>query len=436
MRIAVLSLGSRGDVQPLVALAAELEKRGHDVRLVTHANFAELAAGRGIAFEGVAGDFQSVLNSEDGQRLTASGRSPLAALSAMRAIARNAREWWVQLRDLSVGADVLVSGMTTFGIAASLAESSNIPWINTCLQPMAPTRDFPCPMLPPPALRLPGWANRLHHQGGTQLIWQTFRRSTDDFRREIFGLPAWPRVGPFARFRRERRPVLMAFSEHVVPRPSDWDAYLEVTGYWFLDHPADWVPPADLVRFPDTGPPPVYVGFGSMGMADPQAEAAVVAGAIASVGCRAVIGAGWGGLRPLRPTADIYMADELPHDWLFPKMAAIVHHCGAGTTASALRAGVPSVPVPFRADQFFWAWRLRQLGVATAAVLHRKLTVRTLAAAMRRALDDSEMRPRARLLGERIRAECGLVRAVNSIEKYISQVEQKPIRAGVSCPKP
>jgi sterol 3beta-glucosyltransferase len=420
MRIAVLSLGSRGDVQPLVALGAALGKRGHDVRLVTHANFAALAAGRGVAFEGVAGDFRTVLSSEDGRRLTASGRNPLAALGAMRAIARHGREWWTQLRDLSAGADLLVSGTTTFGIAASLAELWGIPWIQTCLQPLSPTRAFPSPMPPAPALRLPGWANRLHHHLATQLIWQTFRRSTDDCRREILGLGPWPLAGPFARFRSEHRPVLMAFSEYVIPRPPDWDAELEVTGYWFLERLPDWAPPADLVRFLEAGPPPVYIGFGSMGVADPQATAAIVADAIVSAGCRAIIGAGWAGLRPLRPTADIHVADELPHDWLFPQMSAIVHHCGAGTTASVLRAGAPSVPVPFMADQFFWAWRLQQLGVATAAIAHRKLTVRALATALRRSLDDSEMRARAQNLGGRIRAECGLWRAVASIERHAS----------------
>jgi len=420
MRIAVLSLGSRGDVQPLVALGAALGKRGHDVRLVTHTNFAALAAGRRVTFEGVVGDFQTVLSGEDGRRLTASGRNPLAALGAMRAIARHGREWWTQLRDLSAGADLLVSGTTTFGIAASLAELRGTPWVHTCLQPLSPTGAFPNPMLPPPALRLPGWANRLHHHLGTQLIWQTFRRSIDDCRRDILGLGPWPPAGPLARFRREHRPVLMAFSEYVIPRPPDWDAQLEVTGYWFLERLPDWAPPADLLRFLEAGPPPVYIGFGSMGLADPQATAAIVADAIVSAGCRAVIGAGWAGLRPLGPTADIFVADELPHDWLFPQMSAIVHHCGAGTTASALRVGVPSVPVPFMADQFFWARRLQQLGVATAAIAHRKLTARALATALRRSLDDSEMRARAQNLGEGIRAECGLSRAVASIERHAS----------------
>jgi sterol 3beta-glucosyltransferase len=190
-----------------------------------------------------------------------------------------------------------------------------------------------------------------------------------------------------------------------------------VTGYWFLDRPPEWVPPPDLMRFVRADPPPVYIGFGSMTMADPGATAALVTEAVAKAGCRAVIGAGWGGLRPPQQHDNIYSTEELPHDWLFPQMAAVVHHCGAGTTASALRAGLPSVPVPFMADQFFWAWRLRRLDVATAAIPHRKLSVQALVTALRNAIDDDEMRQRARSLGAAIRAEDGLSRAVAAVEK-------------------
>jgi sterol 3beta-glucosyltransferase len=425
MRIAVLALGSRGDVQPLIALAVSLAKRGHDVRLVTHDNFAEIAAGRGVAFEAVTGDLRVVLSGADGKRMTASGRNRLTALAAMRAIARQARDWWIQLRDLSAGAEMLVSSATTFAIAASLAECRDVAWVRTNITPVAPTADFPSPLLPAPPLPMPGWANRLHHHLDTQICWQAFRRSTNGFRREIFGLPPWPRFGPFARFRAERRPLLMACSPHVIARPRDWPAEVEVTGYWFLDRPPEWVPPPDLMRFLRADPPPVYIGFGSMTMADPAATAALVTEAVAKAGCRAVIGAGWGGLRPRQQHDNIYSTEELPHDWLFPQMAAVVHHCGAGTTASALRAGLPSVPVPFMADQFFWAWRLRRLGVATAAVPHRKLSVQALVTALRNAIDDDEMRQRARSLGAAIRAEDGLLRAVAAVEKHASQLTQR-----------
>jgi sterol 3beta-glucosyltransferase len=242
----------------------------------------------------------------------------------------------------------------------------------------------------------------------------------------------WPLAGPFARFSRERRPALLAFSEYVIPRPADWGAELEVTVYWFLAHPATWMPPEDLLRFLAAGPPPVYIGFGSMAIADPRMASAIVGDAVALAGCRAVISAGWAGLQPEGKNDDVYIADDLPHDWLLPRMAAIVHHCGAGTMASALRAGVPSVPVPFIADQFFWAWRLRRLGVAPAAVPHRKLTPQRLAAALRRVLDDQEMRRRARNLGELIRAECGLSSAVRAIERQLEKRSQITIRSASS----
>jgi UDP:flavonoid glycosyltransferase YjiC (YdhE family) len=385
---------------------------------VTHANFAGLADGRGIEFKPVDSDFRAELHGEDGQRMLASGRNPVAAFRAARAIAaRRGREWWTQVRDLSAGVDAVVTETTTFSLGASLAERWGIPWINGFLAPMAPTRAFPSPILPPPAVRLPGWANLLQHHVATQIIWQVFRRSTDDLRRDVLGLGRWPRTGPFAQFGRECRPVLMAFSEHMVPRPLDWDARLEMTGYWFLDRPLNWTPPADLVRFMEAGPAPVYAGFGSMGMADPEHTGTVVVDAIGKVGCRAVIAAGWAGLRARLPGDDIFVVDELPHDWLFPRVAAVVHHGGAGTTAAAARAGVPSVPVPFMVDQFFWAWRLKQLGLAPAAIPHRKLTAGALAAALRQALDDREMRRRASELGAHIRAEDGVARAVDKIER-------------------
>ena len=242
--------------------------------------------------------------------------------------------------------------------------------------------------------------------------------------------------GPNARFRAERRPLLMACSPHVVARPRDWPAEVEMTGYWFLDRPPEWVPLPDLMRFLRADPPPICIGFGSMTMADPGATAALVTEAVAKAGCRAVIGAGWGGLRPPQQHDNIYSTEELPHDWLFPQMAAVVHHCGAGTTASALRAGLPSVPVPFMADQFFWVRRLRRLGVATAAVPHRKLSVQALVAALRNAMNDDEMRQRARSLGAAIRPEDGLLRAVAAVEKHASQLTQRVGRVQQTLARP
>ena len=166
------------------------------------------------------------------------------------------------------------------------------------LYPRAPTRAFPNALAPPPGGRLPSWANLLHHHLIDQLLWQSVRSLVNDGRRDTLGLPPWPFFGVYARFRREAHPVLMAFSKHLLPRPAEWPAGIEVTGYWFLDRPGDWQPAAELARFLEAGDPPLYIGFGSMTLADPHAMSALVRAAIVDAGCRAVIAAGWGGLRP------------------------------------------------------------------------------------------------------------------------------------------
>jgi len=417
MRIAVLSLGSRGDVQPMAALAQALLRRGHEVRLVTHPEFAELVPQI---------DFRPVVThlTAGFERRFARDGSPLTTSRVMIGIAgRCAHDWWTQIRDHSAGVDLLVSETTAFSVAASLSEAWSIPYVNACLQPFAPTRRFPSPLLRPPVVPMPGWMNLLHHRIAQQLLWQAFRSITNNARRDVLKLEPWPLMGPYAQISRERLSVLMAYSRHVVPPAPDWEDNLDVTGFWFLNRPSHWQPPEDLRNFLDAGPPPVYFGFGSMGMRDPAATVAIILEAVRRAGCRAVIAAGWGGLRPLQVPAGLFAIETAPHDWLFPRMAAIVHHGGAGTIAAALRAGKPSIVVPFFGDQFFWAWRLRELGAAPVTIPYMKLTAAALGGALGRVLREEGPRARASELGAHIRAEDGLARAVAQIERM------EPLRA-------
>ena len=418
MRIAVLSLGSRGDVQPQAALSVALAARGHEVRLISHGEYAELVAGCGVEFRALSGDIRAdFAGSEAGRRMAASGRNPVAAIRAMVEMTRRrVRDWGIEIRDLAQGAELLVPEMTAALPGATLAEGWGIPWVQVCLQPIWRTRAFPSPMAPPLPFPLPGVLNRLHHDMVTQLMWQPFRALVNESRRAVADLGPWPFFGPFNAFRRERRPVLMAFSPLVVPPPADWDPGITVTGYWYLDRPMDWVPPPALAAFIRSGPPPVYVGFGSMGLGDADATIGAILAALRQTGCRAVVSAGWGGLRAADLPPEIFAAEAVPHDWLFPQMAAIIHHGGAGTTAAALRAGVPSVLVPFMVDQFFWARRLRECGVAPSGIPHGRLTGAALGAGLGRALGDQALRARAAALGARIRGEDGLARAVDCIE--------------------
>jgi UDP:flavonoid glycosyltransferase YjiC (YdhE family) len=219
-------------------------------------------------------------------------------------------------------------------------------------------------------------------------------------------------------------PVLYGFSPSVLPPPPDWSSEVHVTGYWFLDPPEDWTPPSRLVAFLEAGPPPLYIGFGSMGSRDPQKTSQLVLEALAPAKQRAVILSGWGGLETADLPAHAIAVDSVPFSWLFPRCAAVVHHGGAGTTAAGLRAGVPSVVIPFFGDQPFWGRHVAELGVGPAPIPRRKLTAERLARTIEIAVGDAGMRRRAAELGTAIRAEDGVAQAV----ALVTALPQRPRR--------
>jgi UDP:flavonoid glycosyltransferase YjiC (YdhE family) len=208
------------------------------------------------------------------------------------------------------------------------------------------------------------------------------------------------------------------FSEFVVPRPRDWPDWHYITGYWFLDGTDDWAPPVGLIDFLSSGPKPIYVGFGSMSGRTARELAGLAIEAVTLAKQRAVLLGGWAEL-PERDLPDhIYAIESAPHDWLFPRMAAVVHHGGAGTTAAGLRAGVPSVIAAFFADQPYWGRRVHALGVGPKPILRKELTPQRLAEAIAQAVTEREMQRRASALGEKIRSEDGVARAVERVSKY------------------
>ncbi len=414
VNVTILTFGSRGDVQPFVALGVGLRQAGHGVRVATDRRFAAMVAAYGLDFAPISGDVRAQLDSE-AATLNQRGDNPLVLL---RAITRNAHTmapvWAAEAKAACAGADALLTGGASSYIGASLSELQGIPFVQGALQPLAPTTAFPSPLMPP--WRLPGWANRLSHDLILRLVWRMFRPMVNGIRAAL-GLPAWRRP-PVERLTRDSI-VLYGMSPSLVPPPADWPAWAEMTGYWFLDDATGWEPDPALAAFLAAGPPPVYVGFGSM--ADHQAEATTrtVLAALRRAGVRAVIAAGWGGLGAADLPEGVLAIDEAPHDRLLPRMAAAVHHGGAGTTAAALRAGIPSVVVPVLGDQPFWAHRLERAGCSGGTIPRRHLNADRLAAAIERAAGDPAIRQAAAALGARVRAEDGVGRAVASFERWI-----------------
>lgn len=216
-------------------------------------------------------------------------------------------------------------------------------------------------------------------------------------------------------------PMLYAHSPTVLARPADWRPDWHVTGFWFLDAPPDWTPPKSLTDFLAAGPPPVYIGFGSMSNRQPAQTTAIVVEALRRSGQRAILATGWGGLASSDQRGDLFVIDEVPHDWLFPQVAAVVHHGGVGTTAAGLRAGVPAVIVPQFGDQYFWGDHAQRIGAALRPLPRKQLTADKLAAALQQVTQDVDLRHRASAVGAMIRAEDGIIQAVRLIEAHAAQ---------------
>ncbi|SMD18095.1 glycosyltransferase [Lentzea albidocapillata] len=407
MKVLLVTHGTRGDVQPLLALAVALKKAGHEALLAAPESFASSALTQDVEFapldNGPNRLFEDPLMAEAIEGGYRGVRGKITALSAIRRIKPLMAD---VLRDVGAvarpsGADLVVH--TPSVPAQHAAEMLGVPAVLAALQPgWVPTSEFPCPMVPLP--RLPRFFNRATYLTVSATL-RAYSGIVNTWRTNDLGLPRGQ--GP------RQANVLQAFSALVTPVDPAWPDSVRTTGFWYLPREANWAPNPALQAFLDTGPAPVYIGFGSMAGRDAQRTGDIVAEAARAAGVRAIVATGWGGLAA-RSSDDLLVIDQVPHDWLFGRVSAVVHHGGGGTTAAALAAGVPQVVCPFVADQPHWAQRMHAVGVAPEPVPYRKLAVDTLTQAITQAL---ALRQRAGEVGEQIRAENGVGAAVRELER-------------------
>lgn len=417
MRIVVIAPGSRGDVQPYVALGAGLIEAGHTVRFITHQDFETLVNAHGLDFWPVVGSVQDIAQSQAMRRLLEGGNF----LNILSQMAKEAKDGAIRLAEAGVaasqGMELLLVGMGGNYIGFSLAEKLHIPIMQAYLVPFTPTQAFPSVLVPWLPAWLGGNLNRITHELTRQMIWQAFRAADTLARKQVLGLRAASFWGAYHSEYTRGLPVLYGISPAVLPRPADWGKDIQVTGYWFLNSAEGWSPPPALLDFLEAGPAPVYIGFGSMSQREPEQIADLVITALERTRQRAILLSGWCGLKSNNLPASVYMIDSIPHAWLFPRLAAVAHHGGAGTTAAGLRAGVPSVIIPFFGDQPFWGKRISDLGLGPEPIPRKKLTVERLAQAIQQAVTDEDMHRRAADLGSKIRAEDGVGKAVEIISQ-------------------
>jgi sterol 3beta-glucosyltransferase len=428
LRIVLTAAGSRGDVQPCVALGLGLKEAGHDVTLASWEPYRRMAESRGLAFWPVAGPAPEELM----KTLVGAGRNPLKYARTFRPLLRPHVERG--LRDCLAaceGADAVV--YTPLGFAGFMvAEHLGIPSVGSVVEPLFvrggayPSAVLGRPVAAPVA---GGLYNRLSHLAVEQLYWRIVQPLVADARRRMGLLPMPVLRSPLGRIHRQRRPILLGWSRHVLPADGQTGDRMPTTGYWFLDHERDWGPPEKLREFLEAGAPPVALGLGSMSGVESARTGRIVsltAEALGRAGLRGVLLSDHGGIDDAGlPESIIRVSGEVPYDWLFPRVAAAVHHGGAGTVAAALRGGLPSVVVPVLPDQAFWASRVASLGAGPPPIPHKELSAEKLSAAVEEATTNPGIRRRCEILGSKIAAEDGVARAVEEFGRYADKMPRR-----------
>ncbi|MBV8728583.1 MAG: glycosyltransferase family 1 protein [Acidobacteriia bacterium] len=417
MRIDILAVGSRGDVQPYLALGLGLRAAGHRVRFVTLGGFEKFVGGHGFDHLAIGASPQEIAQTDAGRDWVKKRSSVLGYLSGFVRVAASKLEegllnYWRAARET----EAVITAPMGLLVGVHIAERLGVPLIRSQADPQ-------------PVPTLYNWNGRKSLRTALStsvafsidiafnlLMWNLLRGATNAARRRILDLPPLPRI----RWAGRRLPLMCGYSPVVSPTGPDLPKWIHVTGYWFLDDVPGWSPPRQLADFLASGPPPVFIGFGSTPFPNPEAATELVVRAVTRAGRRGIVVAGGSGLATGQLSQDVLSIDTVPHDWLFPRVSAAVHHGGAGVTGAALRAGLPSVVVPVFGDQPFWGKTVHRLGAGPRPIPAKALTEDNLSRAIR-ATDSIAIRRRAAELGAQIRREDGVARAVEIIEQHLGR---------------
>ncbi|KAI1939307.1 Sterol 3-beta-glucosyltransferase [Ophidiomyces ophidiicola] len=414
LKITCLTIGSRGDVQPYIALCKGLLADGHQPKIATHREFEAWVRSHGIDFAPVEGDPAELMRIcvEHG----------MFTYSFLREASQKFRGWIDELLSSAwqscQGSDVLIESPSAMA-GIHVAEALRIPYFRAFTMPWTRTKGYPHAFAVPDS-KLGGTYNYMSYVMFDNLFWKAIAGQVNTWRKRelMLGDTSLSKMQP------SKVPFLYNFSPSVVPPPPDYGEWVRVTGYWFLDEASDWTPPESLVSFLEKAREDnkriVYIGFGSIVVSDPAALTRTVIQAVLTADVRCVLSKGWsdrlGNPASAKPEVplppEIHQITSAPHDWLFTQVDAVAHHGGAGTTGASLRAGVPTIIKPFFGDQFFFGTRVEDLGVG---ICLRKLNVTNFSKALWDATNSDRMIVKAKLLGEKIRKENGVETAIQAL---------------------
>ena len=424
MKILIATIGTRGDVQPYVALGRTLMEAGHEITICTCAHFEPFVRESGLGYAYVNNDFIDFMHSPEGKIILGNAGSFWKTLATLAPIIsklgtlqeRQMGDVWATCKGSAP--DLILYHPKALG-APDFAEKLGVPCMLAFWLPMyVPTTRFPAMGFPELPLG-PGYC---------WLTYQLIRRIIVMMSKRVRKWRTQNGLNPRSPGLRMRlpdgRPIpsLHGFSRHIIPRPEDWPETAIVTGFWFLNQAENWNPPRSLTEFLSRGAPPVYFGFGSIFGRDPKRVTQIILEAVRRTGVRAILARGWGGLEPgdSAQSEAFMFIEAAPHSWLFPQVNAVVHHGGCGTTHAGLLAGKPSIICPFFGDQPFWGRHVERLGVGPSPIPQSKMTVDRLCRAIDMAMNDSTMRENAARLGSRLSMEDGTSHAVAFITQWMN----------------
>ena len=424
MKILIATIGTRGDVQPYIALGRELMASGHEITICTCAHFEPFIRESGLGYAYVNNDFIDFMHSPEGRIILGNAGSfwkTIATLAPMISKLGNLQER--QMADVWAASkesapDLILYHPKALG-APDFAEKLGVPCMLTFWLPLyVPTTKFP-------AMGFPELSLGPNYRWLTyQLIRRILLMMSKRVRKWRLQNGLAPR-SPGLRMRLPDGrpiPVLHGFSRHIIPRPEDWPETAVVTGYWFCNQAEHWNPPRSLTDFLSRGEPPVYFGFGSIFGRNPKRVTQIILEAVRRTGVRAILARGWGGLEPSdsAQSESVMFIEGAPHSWLFPQVNAVVHHGGCGTTHAGLLAGKPSIICPFFGDQPFWGRHVERLRVGPSPIPQKRLSVESLCRAIETVKNDSTMRENAAALGRSIRKEISTSNAEAFIAQWIN----------------
>jgi UDP:flavonoid glycosyltransferase YjiC (YdhE family) len=466
MNLVIQIVGSRGDVQPFVALGQVLKQRyGHRVRIATHPTFRDFVVDNGLEFFSIGGDpaelmafmvknpglmpgmdslkagdvgkrrkgiyeivtgcWRSCIESGEGTGIPASD----SHLDEVRSF--DSAETFGDPSQKPFIADAIIANPPSFA-HMHIGEKLGIPVHLMFTMPWSPTQSFPHPLANIISSNTdPNMANFMSYALVDMLTWQGLGDVINRFRQRSLNLEPVSIMWAPGMAARLRIPWTYCWSPALIPKPADWGNHIDISGFYFLNLASNYTPPADLAAFLEAGPAPVYIGFGSIVVDDPNAMTKMIFGAVKKTGQRALVSKGWGGLGAdeLGIPEGVFMLGNCPHDWLFKHVSCVVHHGGAGTTAAGIAAGRPTVVVPFFGDQPFWGAMCARAGAGPMPIAYKDLTADKLAGQIKKALEPASLE-RAAELSSKIKSEQG---SQTGAESFHRQLHVEDLRCSL-CP--